>query len=418
MQRVFLAPLPVFASCIASLHLAAGLHTAITSTARSRLSSSIGLSKKSTYAARYGAALAKKYAYFGTIQVGTPPQPFSVVFDTGSGNLIVPSTTCTSQACQRHRRYNNATSTSAVPVYCDGNNADPSFKNIEISFGTGDIMGSCVEDQVCLGDICNRIAFIDASQESNEPFVEFTFDGVLGLALTPMAQGSSFSFMEVTGGNQLLRHPLFAVFMAADDAENSEITFGDVKDEHMDSHLLWANVRAGVGYWEVHIDDVTLDDVPQQICEDCRVAVDTGTSELAGPTDIIEKLRTQLNVDRACKNFDQLPKLGFIISNHILNLEPQDYVDKSNAGCELSMMDLDVPPPNGPIFVFGIPFLQKFYTVYDHENKKVGFALAKHGAVKRLDLIVELNATQRPAPAPVPASTGSWLPDFLFPKTA
>lgn len=41
-------------------------------------------------------------------------------------------------------------------------------------------------------------------------------------------------------------------------------------------------------------------------------------------------------------------------------------------------MKLNVPPPRGPIFVLGDVFLKNYYSIFDREKKKVGFAKANH----------------------------------------
>jgi len=318
----------------------------------------------------------KKLAYYGQIGVGNPPQMFSVVYDTGSGNLIVPGKTCDSLACLSHHQFEKTNSTKRIK--CDGTSGDGPFDELTITFGTGHITGECVEDSVCIGDTCVDTKFLSAVEESASPFNEFAFDGVLGLSVDSLAQTKEFSLMTRLIETSSLRKPLFSVFLSDSDEEVSEVTFGDIKKEHFDGELFWVDVSGESGYWEVNIEDITFDNDRQNLCTDCRVAVDTGTSQLAGPTELVIQINEQLKVNPDCSGVDQLPKLGFVIGGRVLNLLPSDYVDKSGSSCSLALMSLDVPPPKGPLFVFGIPFLQHYFSVYDPDQKRVGFAVAKH----------------------------------------
>merc|ERR1719473_1648440 len=326
------------------------------------------------------AKVVHKTAYYGLLQVGTPKQDFTVVFDTGSGNLMIPSTYCKSAACTQHKQFDHKQSTTVEDIEADGTRAvkGQPRDQITVTFGTGEITGVFLQDDVCIGNLCTNIFFVGATDETDDPFTSFRFDGVLGLALPEMSQGKDFNFMSHLVENKALKKPLFSVFLSDSDIENSEITFGDIKDEHMAANMVWEPVSRDTGYWQVQIQDIAINNKKQSLCSDCQVAVDTGTSQLAGPTDVINELSKRLNVQSDCSNYNDLPNLGFVMGENILNLQPTDYVDKGSDGCEVSLMPLDVPPPNGPLFIFGDPFLRKYYTAYDRENNKVGFAAARH----------------------------------------
>jgi len=341
-----------------------------------------------------------KTAYYGNIHIGHPAQTATVVFDTGSGNLMVPSILCGDSACTRHKRFDASKSSTAVNLQSDGKEAfgDEQRDELTVTFGTGEITGVFLKDDVCIGNLCAKMEFIGASHETAEPFGSFDFDGVLGLALSGMTQGPTFSIMDMMEAAGNLKHPIFSVFLSDSEREDSEITFGDVKQDRMVGDMFWVPVSRDTGYWQVQMEDIAISNQRQHICSDCQVAVDTGTSMLAGPSRVINELTRRLQVAGDCSNYDELPDLGFVVAGHVMNLKPSDYVDKSGGSCSPSLMSLDVPPPNGPLFIFGDPFLRKFYSAYDRQNRRVGFAIARHEGVpdeKAQALLVSLGGKVR-----------------------
>jgi len=109
--------------------------------------------------------------------------------------------------------------------------------------------------------------------------------------------------------------------------------------------------------------------------------VDTGTSVLAGPTSAVNTLIAQIGkVSEDCSNVKSLPTIAFTLNGLDFPLEPDFYVirvqdpDTKKDVCQLGMQGINA---GVPLWILGDPFLRKYYTVWDAEQKRVGFALAK-----------------------------------------
>merc|ERR1719265_2909976 len=113
-------------------------------------------------------------------------------------------------------------------------------------------------------------------------------------------------------------------------------------------------------------------------------------------------LSSKVGAKDDCSNFGALPRLGFQIGDRVLNLKPDDYMDSATNDCSFSLMALDVPPPKGPLFIFGDPFLRRFVTIYDRQNARVGFAVAKHSddATNPAELISRIGSSMGDPGAP------------------
>lgn len=84
--------------------------------------------------------------YLGKIGVGTPPQEFIVIFDTGSSNLIVTSKNCPRNTCSDKPRYDSGKSSTY-----QANGA-----KIAISYGSGGFSGILSTDTITVSNTILR----------------------------------------------------------------------------------------------------------------------------------------------------------------------------------------------------------------------------------------------------------------------
>jgi len=373
-------------------------------------------------------------AYYGTLMVGTPAVPFKVVFDTGSGHLILPSTYCHTETCRAHRRYRRSASTTGQDIDYDGTlvEAGQPRDQITVSFGTGEVTGVFVEDIVCMNgdgatesnesvavagslqDGCVSMRLIAATDMSEDPFKSFQFDGVLGLGLDGLSQTREFNFLEVVAesveqwGGGSMPHT-FGVFLAEGTSEESEIVFGGWSPTHHEDDLSWNSVlEPEMGHWMLPIKSMRVGEETIAFCnEGCKAVVDTGTSLFAVPTvafpELYELMKHPTPLAGHCRGYG--PQLHIELEHFTVTLEPRDYArleratslstymqflpnsnekrtgppSRSDLFCKPMLMALDLPEPLGPkLFILGEPVLRKYYTVYDGLSKTVGIARARH----------------------------------------
>ncbi|KAL4270122.1 hypothetical protein GQ457_HM000310 [Hibiscus cannabinus] len=237
--------------------------------------------------------------YFGEIGIGTPPQKFTVIFDTGSSNLWVPSSKCYfSIACYFHSTYKSSHSQT---YKANGKPAD-------IQYGTGSISGFFSEDYVTVGDlVVKNQEFIEATKEPSLTFVLAKFDGILGLGFQEISVGNAVPVWYNMVNQGLVKQPIFSFWLNRNPADEfgGELVFGGMDPKHFKGEHTYVPVTRK-GYWQFDMGDFLIDNETTGFCASgCSAIADSGTSMVAGPTGIITQINHAIGasgvVSQECK---------------------------------------------------------------------------------------------------------------------
>ncbi|XP_069732325.1 pepsin B-like isoform X2 [Phaenicophaeus curvirostris] len=316
-------------------------------------------------------------SYFGEISIGTPPQNFLVLFDTGSSNLWVPSTYCQTEACTNHATFNPSASSTF----------NLNGQSYTLSYGSGALTVVLGYDTLTIQSITvTNQEFGLSENEPAQPFYYADFDGILGMGYPGLAAGGTPTALQGMLQQNQLTQPIFSFYFSRQPTYNygGELILGGVDSQLYQGEISWAPVTQQL-YWQVAIDEFAIGESATGWCsEGCQAIVDTGTFLLTVPQGYMGSFVQALGAQQTsygyavdCSQIQNMPTITFVINGAQLPLPPSAYVMNQNGYCTLGIEETYLQSQTGqPLWILGDVFLKEYYTVFDMGNNRVGFALS------------------------------------------
>ncbi|CAG9840531.1 unnamed protein product [Diabrotica balteata] len=319
--------------------------------------------------------------YYGEIGIGTPPQKFNVVFDTGSPDLWVPSSKCITlpdikNGCQNYKQY-DATKSSTYQV---------NGTAYLMGYGTGQLLGFLSEDNVEVGGIVikNQI-FGEAIIETDFPEKQVN-DGILGLSYPDSSSYKIPTVFENMIKQGVLDKPVFSFYLSqAANGDKGELLLGGSDPKYYKEDFTYVPVSKKY-LWQVTAQRISVGN--HGLCQNgCEAIIDTGTSLIYGPTEDIEIINNKIGAklsnctkDWECylldcnKNLNDLPDVVFSFGGQQFAINSTTYIIRSNDTCVSSFQIKTSSLGEGYDWLLGDTFLRTVYTEFDFGKNRIGFA--------------------------------------------
>ncbi|TGZ62834.1 hypothetical protein CRM22_007238 [Opisthorchis felineus] len=316
--------------------------------------------------------------YWGQIQMGEPPQNFSVIFDTGGSINWLPSSASKSKKLNFGRAYDRNLSSQS---HTQGIAHTARYVTITLQ-------GILVTDVLKLGPlVLENFTFMETLDYNGPRNLRSKADGVFGLrsgARKPVVMSSILNVLKKRGE---IDQQLFT-FRFCGNSENpkgdnvGDLVFGVIRSDFQNSKPTYVKIKKP---WKFSVKLIAVGEV--EICHSCQALADTGAVKTVGPRLQVERVFSQfknaqikkgtLYVD--CSTINDYPpiRIGIQEKSFILRARDLIYRDvrEGRATCIFGIRF--IPEEKRTHWTFGTSILRFFHTIFDHEKKKMGFAEVK-----------------------------------------
>ena len=299
--------------------------------------------------------------YFIDVEIGTPPQTFKMVPDTGSSNLWVYSHDCWAAPCWTHSTFKYKDSTT--------------FKNdgsaFDITYGSGGVKGTVGKDVAKIGDdITAEMGFGLIKSVSGASFLASQMSGILGLAYNTISVDHLDTFMDLSN----LKDKSFTFYLHHN-PDKSYMTVPGIDTSN------WGKVNTHKvveeKYWALQLDHLKKGDKVIDASK-YKGVIDSGTSLLVGPKAIVDPLIEGISVSSDCSNKSSLPEISFTFDGIEYPLTADDYVlqvtQLGKTECLLGIQSMAFPEGFN-YFIVGDVFMRKYPSTFDLLKNTVSFTV-------------------------------------------
>jgi len=343
--------------------------------------------------------------YFAKLQLG--PQELNVVLDTGSVEFVVLSDKCEYWCGPEGRLFHINQSSS----YVHGN------LNLILSYGSGELLGMEAYDNVRIGHwMVANTAFWEVRDASMPLLFQADWSAIIGLGpMKPNTKVMELHGMHNKQSFAVLPKKLgidrFGICLGKEPGSQGYITWNDQSPALIPGDFVKLRV-IDTGYWMLKLTDVYVGDRYLACNRGCGVVADSGTSLLSLPVEQYNNFKAIIaGMHADCSHLSVLPDLHFKLDGHPFSLPADAYVgnvygskmkalegkhaapqlksrqlsfgedgeheatSKEQAKCEPAIMHISMESSVGPVWILGMPFFRKYYSVFVQRSEESGPAL-------------------------------------------